>query len=248
MTLKIHILSDLHLEFAPFKPPTTKADIVVLAGDIHLGQKGLAWAKQSFPDKTVIYVLGNHEYYGNAIPKLTNKVREASSHVHILENERLDIEGFTFLGCTLWTDFKLFGDPRLAGYHAQTMMNDYHKIRVSPEFRKLRSIDTALFHSRSLSWLQNELLSVNPQKTIVITHHAPSSSSIPVRYRSDLLSAAFASALDDFVIKSGVKLWIHGHIHDYFDYKLGNTRVVCNPRGYPDENLFSFNPELVVEL
>jgi Icc-related predicted phosphoesterase len=246
MMPKIHILSDLHLEFAPFKPPETEANIVVLAGDIHLGQKGKQWAKQSFPDKTIIYVLGNHEYYGNAIPKLTNKIREAGTHLHILENERLEIEGLTFLGCTLWTDFKLFGDPRIAGYHAQTMMNDYHKIRVSPEFRKLRAIDTALFHSRSLKWLQNELLNVNPQKTIVITHHAPSLYSIPVKYRSDLLSAAFASALDDFVINSGVSLWIHGHIHDNFDYKLGNTRVVCNPRGYPDEKVLSFNPEFII--
>jgi predicted phosphodiesterase len=247
--MKIHILSDLHLEFAPFQAPKTDADVVVLAGDIHLGQKGLEWAKQSFPDKTVLYVLGNHEYYGNAIPKLVNQLHEqaAGTQVHILEKESFEIEGFKFLGCTLWTDLKLFGPVNLASYNKYYQVADYYKIRVSPKLRRLHPYDTKLFHLHSFQWLQDELSKSRHQKTIVITHHAPSLRSIPVAFRSNHLSAAFASPLDDFVINADISLWLHGHTHNRVDYKLGNTRVVCNPRGYPYQAL-SFNPELLIEV
>ncbi|RKZ88964.1 MAG: hypothetical protein DRR19_11975 [Candidatus Parabeggiatoa sp. nov. 1] len=149
-----------------------------------------------------------------------------------MENESLEIEGFKFLGCTLWTDFKLLGQPHIAAFDAQQWMMDYKKIRVSPN-------QTALFHAQSLKWLQNELLNGSQQKTIVITHHAPSIRSIPLSDRLYSLSAAFASPLDDFVINAGANLWIHGHIHHTLDYQLGNTRVICNPKGYPDEMLFN---------
>jgi len=249
--MKILIFSDLHLEFGPFDPPQTDADIVVLAGDTYPGLKGLEWAKQAFPDKTVLYLLGNHEYYGHAMPKLSNKLRKnaLSSHVHILEHDKFEIDGFKFLGCTLWTDFKLFGNAKIARQEAQLWMNDYDKIRVSPQFRKLRAVDTQILHSKSLRWLKSEL-NENPQKTIVITHHAPSRQSLLKAESSDLdlLNAAYASSLDEFIIKSGPLLWIHGHIHESRDYKIGNTRIVSNPRGYyPDESP-SFSREFVVEV
>ncbi len=248
--MKIQIYSDLHIEFAPFQPPETDAEVIVLAGDIHIGQKGLEWAKQAFPDKTVIYVLGNHEYYGKAIPKLTDELREAAvgSQVHILENEGFEIKGVEFLGCTLWTDFKLFNNAPIAGYSAQEMISDYRKIRVSPEFRKLRAVDTANFHAESVIWLQNQLNAPGHQKRVVVTHHAPSLLSVSTHLRSNLLGATYASALDDLVIHSGANLWIHGHNHQHFDYKLGKTRVICNPRGYPDEKELNFNPGLVITL
>ncbi len=249
--MKIRIFSDLHLEFGPFHPPQTEADIVVLAGDIHPGLKGLEWAKKSFPDKTVLYVLGNHEYYGHAIPKLTNKLREKAlgSQVHILENDKFEIDGFKFLGCTLWTDFKLFGEANLARQEAQWDMNDYYKIRVDPHFRKLRAVDTQILHSKSIRWIKSEL-DDNPQKTIVITHHAPSRQSLHKEKSSDLglLSAAYASPLDELIINSGPILWIHGHIHESRDYKIGNTRIVSNPRGYFFEESPSFCREFVVEV
>ncbi len=177
----LHILSDIHIEFEPFEPPTTEADVVVLAGDIHVGTKGLEWAKDNFKDEHVIYVLGNHEYYGQALPKLTNKLKELSlgTNIHILENDKLEINGVVFLGCTLWTDFKLFGDPRIAGYEASQKMTDFKKIRVSPSYRKLRSIDVAGIHFKSLNWLKNELDNNKGGKLVVVTHHAPSMRSVP---------------------------------------------------------------------
>ena len=108
--MKLYVLSDLHLEFAPFIPPKVDCDIVVLAGDIHIGLKAIPWVKQHFAERRVIYVLGNHEYYRQAIPKHLHKLRELArmSNVHLLENEALTLDDLVFLGCTLWTDFDLF--------------------------------------------------------------------------------------------------------------------------------------------
>lgn len=248
--MKLHILSDVHVEFEDFEPPATKADVVLLAGDIHVGTKGLEWAKARFPSTPVIYVLGNHEYYGKALPKHTRRMRELSqdSNVQVLENERAVIDGVVFLGCTLWTDFRLFGDPRIAGYEATQKMTDYKKIRVSPAYRRLRSIDTSGEHHKSLQWLKKELATCSPDKTVIVTHHAPSAKSLPESYAGDLLSASYVSELDEFVSTCGGALWVHGHLHSRSDYILGRTRILCNPRGYPDESNPEFIPDLVVEL
>jgi Icc-related predicted phosphoesterase len=250
--MKIHILSDLHIEFESFHPPETDADMVVLAGDIHIGKKGIDWAKATFPSQQVLYVLGNHEYYGRAYPKHINDLKElvAGTNIHVLENDRLVIDNIVFLGCTLWTDFGLFDAPKIAGYHATQTMTDYRKIRVNPQYRKLRSVDTAVIHSKSLRWLEAEVENCrrNEEKIVVITHHAPSGRSLPEFYRDDILSAAYASHLDDFAAASQSQLWVHGHIHAQQDYLLGKTRIICNPRGYPDEPNESFIPNFVIEI
>src|SRR5687768_7021553 len=111
-TMRISVLSDLHLEFAPYAPASVRADVIVLAGDIHVGVKGIQWAQSAFGDTPVIYVAGNHEYYRQSYPDHLKKMREAAegTNVRFLENASTEIEGIVFLGCTLWTDFKLFGD------------------------------------------------------------------------------------------------------------------------------------------
>ena len=199
--MKLYILSDVHVEFESFDPPEVDADIVILAGDIHIKNRGFLWAQEKFPDKPVIYVLGNHEYYGEALPKHLEKLKAQATgtNINILENESIKIDDIKFLCCTLWTDFKLFGDPRIAGHEATQMMTDYKKIRVSPTYRKLRSIDTAGIHHRSLNWLKDEVEKHQNEKLVIISHHAPSTLSVPEHYREDILSAAYASDLDDFV-------------------------------------------------
>ena len=179
--MKLHVLSDIHIEFEDFEPPETRADVVLLAGDIHVGEKGLAWARSRFPSTPVLYVLGNHEYYGQALPKHTERMKKLSqgTNCQVLENDRVVIGDVTFLGCTLWTDFRLFGDPRIAGYEATQKMTDYRKIRVSPEYRRLRSVDTAGEHHKSRRWLEKELDRCNRSKTVIVTHHAPSTKSSP---------------------------------------------------------------------
>ncbi len=125
-------------------------------------------------------------------------------------------------------------------------MSDFRKIRISPRYYKLRSLDASIIHRKSLNWLRDSLLKNKAKKSVIITHHAPSKKSIPVSFQKDILSAAYASNLDDFVANSGANLWIHGHTHHQLDYKIDNTRIICNPRGYPDETNNRFNPNLII--
>lgn len=249
--MKIQVYSDLHLEFEDFDPPELDVDVVVLAGDIHLGKKGLQWAQDNFRDVPVIYVLGNHEYYKKAYPKLVNdlKAEAANSNIHVLENDIVAINGVNFLGCTLWTDYELVGDARISGYQCEQVMTDFKKIRLSPKFAKLKAKDLYLIHKHSLHWLNSELHARSGQMNVVVTHHAPSAKSLESGYEDDIVNAAYASNLDDFVSSSGAELWIHGHIHENKDYMIGNTRVVCNPRGYiPVEPNDSFEPACIIKV
>lgn len=248
--MKLHILSDLHLEFSGFQPQPTDADVVILAGDTYPGERGVQWAAANFPDTPVLYLLGNHEYYGHALPKLITDLKEAAkgTNIHILENDSVAFGDVEFLGCTLWTDFKLFGgDPQITGLAVEQAMSDYRKIGVSPGYSKLRANNTAALHAQSVKWLKQQRRS-DLKKRVIITHHAPSRKSVPERYDRDIVSAGFASNLDEIVVASGAALWIHGHIHQCQDYELGSTRVICNPRGYPGEVTGNFQPALVVEI
>ena len=249
--MRLRIFSDLHIEFFPFDPPRVNADVVILAGDIHVKDKGLLWALEKFRDIPVIYVLGNHEYYGEALPKQLLKLKQQASgtNIHILENESLEIDNVIFLCCTLWTDFNLFGDSKTAGYEATQYMSDYKRIRVSPMFRKLNVADTASIHRKSVAWLQKKSKQDRGKKHVVVTHHAPSIKSVPEHFKEDIISAAYASNLDHIVTNSKAELWVHGHMHSQFDYKIGDTRVICNPRGYyPMEPNQNFIPDLIVDV
>lgn len=249
--MKLQLFSDVHLEFAPLELEQVDADVTICAGDIGVGPTGLNWLRKAIVDKPVIYVLGNHEFYGKAHPKLVHQLKHAAleSNIHILENDELIINGVRFLGCTLWTDYNLTGDPATAEFAAMQAINDYRRIRRSPSYSKLRAVDTAVIHRQSMFWLEEKLRGKErDDKTVIVTHHAPSARSIPWEFRQHILSAAFASNLDDFVQSSDATLWVHGHLHAGCDYKLGRTRVLSNPRGYPHEPNESFFAGLKVEI
>jgi Icc-related predicted phosphoesterase len=248
--VRIRVFSDLHLEFTDFRPPAASADVVVLAGDIHVGIKGVRWAREEFPDTPVIYVLGNHEYYKGAIPRLLDKVREAAagSNVHVLDRESLEVGGVRFLGCTLWTDLALIdGDAGIGIAAAAAQMSDFELIRVSPRFRRLRPEDTITFHRQSRRWLEEEL-SKEGSPTVVVSHHAPLPESLHPRYVGDRSNAAYASNLRPLIELKRPALWVHGHIHHAVDYHVGTTRILSNPRGYPGEMAEGFRPDLVVRV
>jgi predicted phosphodiesterase len=248
--MRLHILSDLHLEFEPFTPPAVAADAVILAGDVSAGRNGLKWALKSFPDRPVIYVFGNHEFYGQKLQKPIAELRDMArgTNVHLLENESCTLGEVTFLGAALWTDFALVGNPVVSEVVAQTGMNDYRRIRTLPNYQRLRPSDTRQLHAQSRGWLEQELLQLKGRKAVVVTHHAPSPDSLPPAFNGDPFNPAFASDMRRFITETGAKLWVHGHIHSPSDYNIGDTCVLANPRGYPTESRRGFNPALVVEV
>ena len=255
--VKLHILSDLHLEFSTFEPPATDADVIILAGDIGKGNKGVYWARETFPDKPILYVPGNHEFYGTQRLETLRLLRIAGQQtdVQILDEDEVVLDGVRFLGATLWTDFCLFGEDQkpFAMLAGQQSLNDFRVIYEGQideyrmvKFTPARSIE---LHEQSLVWLKARLDEPFDGKTVVVSHHLPSKQSVAARFKESVVSACFASELDHLFGK--MDLWVHGHTHDNMDYVANGTRVICNSRGYVtmsgNEN-FDFNPGLVVEL
>ena len=256
--MKIRLLSDLHLEFANWRPPPCDEDVVILAGDIAEGRSGIAWARKYFHDKPVLYIPGNHEYYGRDIDELRESLRASgrTHDVHVLDGDELIVDGVRFLGATLWTDFGISGnDPETveaAMQKCQEGMADFHVIRRWGS--SLRPEDTREIHQAQRDWLRRALSGCTPLgegftgPTVVVTHHAPSPRSIAPRFVGDTLNPAFASDVTD-LMGPQVALWIHGHMHNSSDYVERGTRVVCNPRGYmPLEPNPDFDPMLIVEV
>ncbi len=246
--MKLRILSDLHLEFAPFEPDPLEADVVVLAGDIGSGTRGLQWAASAFPDTPIVYVAGNHEFYRHDFDELRQTLRATARElgIHLLDDSAVEIDGVRFLGATLWTDFLAFGpgDEWAAKQAASRAMNDCHLIRDG-EGRFLPARMASL-HEASRAWLARELRSPFAGPIVVVTHHLPTMRSVAPRFLHNLLTPAFASNRDELVVMADV--WVHGHTHDAFDYELGGCRVVCNPRGYPGERPGGFDAHKVVLL
>ncbi|WP_443943940.1 metallophosphoesterase [Pedobacter sp. AW1-32] len=248
--MRIQIISDLHQEFGITNLNFENADLIILAGDVNLGTTGIKWIKDYIADKPVIYVLGNHEYYKGTYPKTLHKIISASrnSNVIVLENSRFNFGGVRFHGATMWTDFSLFGNPIQYGMICQDKMNDYRKIRRDPSYSKLRTIDTYKIHQISKLWLQESLAESTGYHNIVITHHAPSIKSVPDVYKTDPVTSAYASNLEEIIYKYKPQYWIHGHIHTPCRYNLGETEIICNPHGYINEKYNGYNKNLIIEI
>lgn len=253
--MKLHILSDLHLEFGMMDLPLTDAEVIILAGDIGPMTRGLRHMAMSAKRKPLIYVAGNHEFYGGNIQAVTNDLRENSqNNIHFLENNAVEIGGVRFLGCTLWTDFRLFGEDIqiTAMVEAGRWVNDFQCISIGHGQNKTRFLPSHAIelHELSRTWLESQLEIPHDGPTVVVTHHAPHPLSLDPRFAEDPVSAAFISDLSPLMGKA--QLWIHGHTHISLDYEVNGTRVICNPRGYlrqsgRNENP-DFNPGLVVEI
>ena len=248
--MKIQIISDLHNEFGTINHNFGNIDLLIVAGDLDLGTKGITWLKETIKNFPVIYVLGNHEYYKGCYPKTLYKIKSCAigSNIHVLENESFIVNNITFHGATLWTDFELFGNPQTYGAICQIEMNDYKQIRLEPSYSRLRSIDTYHIHKKSLNWLENSLKTSGTHLNVVVTHHAPSIKSIPEEFKKESISSAYASDLESIISKYKPDYWIHGHIHTPMDYKIENTRIICNPYGYINEKYNGYNPKLIIEI
>lgn len=253
--MRLNILSDLHLSRGTLELPVTDADVIVLAGDLGRPTEALAWA--SAFDKPVLYVPGNHEFYGAEMAWTRGELRRlcAGTKVHLLDNDELILDGVRFLGCTLWTDFMLFGageKQQEAIDQGQRFMRDFSSIRISDApptpFTPAASAD--LFETNA-RWLAGKLGTPHQGPTVVITHHAPSPRSVHPRFEGSPLNACFVSNAEHLIDGNRVQLWVHGHTHDSFDYVVNGTRVVCNPRGYATDGVnenASFDAGLVVDV
>lgn len=250
--VRLHVLSDLHLEQGPLGPAGVDADVAVLAGDIATGTRGVDWARQWARGRPVVYVAGNHEFYGHAFPGLIAELRRAAagSSVHVLENDELVLGGVRFLGCTLWSDFDFDGPARRAEAmrFCERVVNDYEHITFGPQHRTLKPRDTRLFHQASRRWLAKQLAQPHDALTVVVTHHAPLIRTRPPAAALRSLAGAFASDVTELMGQDRVALWIFGHTHRRADLQVRGTRVVSNPRGYAHEPVAGFDPACVVEL
>jgi Icc-related predicted phosphoesterase len=246
------------LEFY-FSPPQPDADLLVLAGDVHSGSLGVDWVAHHFTIPAIL-IGGNHEAYGHelfrTIAHNRQKANATNGRISFLEKNvqtfKLESgEKVRFIGVILWTDFALYGTPSRSMAAALEQIEDYRVIQIERgyELRRLLPADTARLHRAALKFLEEELRKPFDGPTVVITHHAPSPRSIAEKFRDSLLNPAFASNLERFIVAHQPALWIHGHMHDSFDYSIGKTRVVCNPRGYfPNELNPIFDPKLVITL
>ena len=250
---RFRIFSDLHLEFSDWTPPAADADAVVLAGDIAVGPDGIAWARQKFNQTPIIYVPGNHEFYGTQLPDALEELRaQAQRHeVHFLDGDGCVVGGTRFLGATLWTDYALYGsepaDLDRAMADAAEEINDFRMIKWSNGSR-FRPELVRQMHLTRAQWLEEQLAEPFVGPTVVVTHHLPHRLSIHPKYEGTRYNPCFASDLDHLV-RAPVTLWVHGHTHESIDYTVNGTRVVCNPRGYlPHEPNPSFDPSGVIEL
>ncbi len=248
--MRVQLLSDLHIEFGDYEFLDANADVVVLAGDIHTKNSGLKWAVENIKNRPVIYVLGNHEFYSKAYPKLIDELKALAkgTNVYILEKDVVTIDGVNFLGCTLWTDFRLFGNPNVAGSYSQQIMRDYKKIRKSPSYSKINFTDIAQIHKNSKEWLARELKAREKEMNIVVTHHSPSPLSAPKTVKEDYILAAYVSDLEEFIKEYKPNYWLHGHLHNSSNYKIGSCQILSNPKGYPNQENRDFNPKFCFEV
>ncbi|WP_346830922.1 metallophosphoesterase [Pseudomonas abietaniphila] len=242
--MKLQVYSDLHIEFDRFEPASSGADVVILAGDIDIKTRGVKWANEVFRCP-VIYVCGNHEYYGGHIDRTLQKMREAAApHVHVLENEALILNQTRFLVTTAWTDYSSTGDVAAAKRIAWEWMNDFTVIRTDVSYRRLRPDDLIAKSKAAYSWLSEELAKSFDGKTVVVTHHAPALDHVGNDLPAHLI-AAYANDWPELVGKAD--LWVCGHTHVAADFFKNGCRVVSNPRGYPGQST-GFDLEFLIEI
>lgn len=242
--MKIQYASDLHLENLAKKHPNERlikphpeASVLVLAGDIHRADRAVD-AFEGWPCP-IVYVAGNHESDHSSINTVHKRIRERAKQrpggmpFYFLENNAVVIGGVRFLGATLWTDYRLMEGM----YSQQEMMRvaglsmpDHFSIRLHG--KRFTPEDALNFHLQSRAWLLSQLQNkpYHVQLDVVVSHHGCHEKSTHPRFMGDPLNPAFMSNLDDLLALSDV--WIHGHVHNSVDYRVGSCRVLANPAGY----------------
>lgn len=265
--MRVRVVSDLHLEFLTkieidhliVKLSSGDPDVLVLAGDI-VEVRRAYWPSFISSliklNKHIIWIPGNHEYYGAHFDKMSSKVRSTLNEidpdgvVKFLNNQFIVIDNVKFICSTLWTDFDR-GNP-LTMNLCQFGMNDSRQIRMAG-YRKMTSMDQLALHQKAVRWLFEEVRrgTENGNTNFVVTHHGPSFKSVADEYKvypHNQYNGAFVSELDPLILDHDIHTWVHGHTHHSFDYNIGDTHIIVNPNGYANENHAGFNPTLTLNV
>lgn len=265
---RLWIRSDLHTEsLGELRMLHTDApahDVQILAGDVGHGIARVVHTLDAVADQPVVYVAGNHEHYRRTLDAEIERGREASrqaASVHFLENAVWIKDGVRFVGATLWTDFGLYGAGerermmRHAGQHSADfdliLMREKSPLDLSHRSHVFQPRDAVALHLESQAWLEGVFATPHAGPTVVVTHHAPAPGSVSPEYAGDAMTPAYVSDLTDRIERWQPALWVHGHTHRAFDYRVGRTRVVCNPRGLyggADAEDTGYDPRFVVEI
>lgn len=225
--MRINYFSDVHLEFGEQTLPETDADIIVAAGDIGVFTQGMDWLKAI--DKPVVYVAGNHEFYGREYGEVMRTLKEQclGSKIHFLEKDQYVFHGVRFLGCTLWTDLFLDGDEKAQAIGKT--LNDFRKIRFNG--LSFNQNHFSSLHREARAWLEKQLAIPYPGKTVVVTHHAPTEWSW-IETPNALKKMAYCNDLKWLFHEYEIAAWFHGHVHNMGDYRIADARILSNTRGY----------------
>lgn len=280
--LRLWVMSDIHLELTrgwdlPTPEQRPDFDVLVVAGDlVPRAERGVKWLLERVR-QPVVYVMGNHEFYGTDVDRTVEKAQAAAAgtNVHVLQNGVLRTGNVTFAGCTLWTDFAIGGDIPRSMAIAADRMNDFRKIRTNRYIERFRPSHAMARHKESRAFLESELRrSRGDERLVIVSHHAPipdmsdglggsddeprgsgDDSGLTPAFRSDLRSLMSPAADDGRGELRPADMWIFGHTHQSFDSVVGNSRVLSNAKGYgpwPGQQTTwdnqNFDEKLVVEI
>ena len=254
----ICIAQDLH----DHPEPANTADQAAIANGTGLGRRQLTaqrfrdfFKRCSFQFPHVIYIMGNHEFYNGKFYAGIDYMREECAkypNVYMLEQDMKIIDDVVFVGGTLWTNMNR-RDP-LTMHAIEGMMNDFRIIRNDARnYAAMSALDVAIRHDKTLAYIEHIVHEHRNKKCVVVGHHSPSFQSCHPMYGNDtLMNGGYHSDLSEFIMDHPqIKLWTHGHTHHPFDYVLGETRVVCNPRGYENDGYSEqtgWSPNLILEI
>lgn len=241
--MKIQVCSDLHLEFEPSHLPEIhpETEVILYAGDIATDEDTVLNYFQEVRKQTnavILYVLGNHEFYGKFLHSVGDYkliLREVPN-LHVLDCDTFTYRGVRFIGCTLWTDY----DDGKCALIAHDAVSDFKMIRKLGKYYDLNYVnsdDLLQEHQKCMEFLRKEFYhaSFHPGPVVVVTHHGPSFYCVHSRYKESRLNGVFYSELSGLIMTYKPTLWVYGHTHEPHQVEIGNTKVLCNPSGYPHE-------------
>jgi predicted phosphohydrolase len=260
--VNITIASDLHFEFHKAEygwlpDIALNCDVIVLAGDIGVGDsacEAVLRIADAHPLSQIVWVAGNHEFYRQNIDKQIESYKRAfinHERIHFLENEKVVIGDVVFLGCTLWTGFDVFGQESVqdASLEAQVAIADFSLIQTGDDGKKFSPEDARNKFNVSYRWLMGELEKYDPSKVVVVSHFPPCLEASNKHFDKNVLTPYFQSNCQALIDNYQPAVWFYGHNHYSAKFRVGNTELISNQLGYPNEgHLSAYDPLVKIEI